>query len=123
LGAPEKRRFFSEVKPVLNVLGTFGFPSVVHHLLETLEFLLEVDPKEVFLLIANVVRSGKAGGYQYEQLGADLIVGLVERYLAEYRHILREDKQCREGLREILDTFVQWPNARRLTYRLDEIFR
>jgi len=57
------------------------------------------------------------------ELAADLIVGLVGRYLAEYRHILREDRECREGLTEILDTFVQWPNARRLTYRLDEIFR
>jgi hypothetical protein len=123
VGAPEKRRFFTELKPALNILGSLGFPAVVHNLLETLEFLLEVDPRGVFLLIANVVRSGKAGGYQYEPMAADLIVRFVERYLAEYRHILRQDRECREALREILDTFVQWPNARRLTYRLDEIFR
>jgi hypothetical protein len=123
IGTPEKRRFLSEVKPALSILGSFGFPPVVHNLLETLEFLLDVDPREVFFLIAEVVRSGKAGGYQYEQMAADLIVRLIGRYLAEYRHILREDRECREALREILDTFVQWPNARRLTYRLDEIFK
>jgi hypothetical protein len=58
-------------------------------------------------------------------LAADLVVKLVEQYLAEYRALLREDAECRRTLIEILDVFVQagWPTARRLTYRLEEIFR
>jgi hypothetical protein len=50
---------------------------------------------------------------------------LVERYLAEYRTIFREKAECRHVLIEILDIFVQagWPSARRLTYRMEEIFR
>jgi hypothetical protein len=72
-----------------------------------------------------VVRAGKAGGYQYESLAADLIVRLIERYLAEYRFVLRANPECRRVLLEILDTFVEagWPSARRLTYRMEEIFR
>jgi len=55
----------------------------------------------------------------------NLVVGLVRRYLAEYRHLFREDPECRAALIELLDTFIQagWPEAQRLTYNLDEIFR
>ena len=123
VATPENDRFFRETKAVLTILADLGFPAIVHRLLETLEFLLKANPKEVFLFIGDVVRSGTKRGYQHERMAADLIVRLVERYLAEYRQILREDRECRDVLREILDTFVQWPNARRLTCRLDEIFR
>jgi len=49
----------------------------------------------------------------------------VERYLAEYRPLLREHDECRQTLLEILDIFVQvgWPQARRLAYRLEEIYQ
>jgi hypothetical protein len=38
---------------------------------------------------------------------------------------LQESEECRRVLIEILDTFVEagWPSARRLTYRIEEIFR
>jgi hypothetical protein len=123
VGAAQKIRFYAETKPVLHILGDLGIPAIIHRLLETLAFLLEANPKDVFLVIGEVVRSGSKRGYQHERMAADLMVQLIERYLAEYRQILREDRECRDVLREILDTFVQWPNARRLTCRLDEIFR
>jgi len=77
------------------------------------------------LRLGRIMRAGKAGGYQYDPLGADLIVRLMERYLAEHRFVLRANLECRRVLLEILDTFVQagWPSARRLTYRMEEIFR
>lgn len=118
-------RFYRETIPILEELADSGLPSVTHHLLETLEFFIPIDPDGVFLCIGRVVRAGKEGGYQYESLAADLVVKLVERYLAECRTLLRENAECRQTLIEILDVFVQagWPNARRLTYRLEEIFR
>jgi hypothetical protein len=50
---------------------------------------------------------------------------MVERYLAEYRPILRERKECYTALMDILDVFVRvgWPRAHQLTYRLSEIYR
>jgi len=122
---PEARRFYQEAATILDELADVGLPSVTHHIVETLEFFIPLDPRGVFLRIARVVRAGQRSGYQYESLAADLIVKLVERYLAEYRHVLREDTECRQALIEILDLFVQagWPSARRLTYRLEEIFR
>jgi len=129
--APEKlkrlpvERFYKEAGPILDELADISFPSVAHHLLETLEAFIPLDPRGVFLRIGCVVSAGQKGGYQYESLAADLIVKLVERYIAEYRTLLRDDQECRKTLIKVLDIFVQagWPSARRLTYRLEEIFR
>jgi len=122
---PESEKFYQEYGSILDELADVGLPSVAHHLLETLEFFIPVDPCGVFLRIGRVVRGGQQRGYQYESLAADLIVKLVERYLAEYRPLLRQSEECRKTLIEILDIFVKagWPSAHRLTYRLEEIFR
>jgi hypothetical protein len=125
LNFEERKRFFEEAGPILDELGDAGFPSVAHSLLETLESFIPFNPRLVFLRTGRIVRAGTSGGYQFEQMAADLIVGLVERYLAEYRELLQEDKECRQVLVELLDTFIRagWPGARQLTYRLEEIFR
>jgi hypothetical protein len=121
----ERKRFLTELGWLLDALAEFGHPSLAHHLVETLETLIPADPAGVFLRIGNVVRASRAGGYQYESFAADLIVRIVERYLAEFRGVLREHEQCRKTLIELLDSFVEvgWPSARKLTYRLEEIFR
>jgi hypothetical protein len=58
-------------------------------------------------------------------VGENLIVRVVERYIAEQRSLLQQDVECRTALRDTLDAFVQagWPSAQRLAYRLDGIFR
>lgn len=119
------RLFFAEASKVLEVLAGFSFASVTHHLLETLEYLVPVDPVGVFLRIGCTVCAGQEGGYQFESMAAKLVVKLVERYLAEYRGIFRDNPDCRRTLLDLLDVFVQagWPSAHRLTYRMDEIFR
>lgn len=124
-GVPERTRFWKEAHPSLELLAEFGYPSLVHHLRKTLVYLLQFDPVKVFLLIGKVVEKGKPHGYQYESLAVDLIVGVVERFIAEYRHHLQENEDCRRTFIEILDTFIEagWPAARRLTYRLEEIYR
>jgi len=122
---PERKRFLEEVGPILDDLAVIGFPSIVHHLLETLESFVELDPVGVFMKVGRILQGGKKYGYQYESLAEDLFVRLVERYLAEYRPLLRENIECRNILIDILDIFVKagWPRARRLTYRLEEIYR
>lgn len=124
-GIPERTRFWRESRPTLDLLSEFGYPHLAHHLLETLEYLITFEPDAVFLLVGRVVKKGTEGDYQYESMAVDLIVRLVERFIAEYRQLLQENKECRSTLIEILDTFVKvgWPAARRLTYRMEEIFR
>lgn len=124
---PESGRqlFYQETGPLLDELAEIGLASIVHHLLETLESFIACDPAGVFVRMGRVVAAGRRGNYEFESLAVDLIVRVVERYLAEYRQIFREDEGCRAALLEILDTFVRagWPSARQLTYRLDEMFR
>lgn len=121
----EKVRFYREAGSIIDELADVGLASLAHHLLETLENLIPLDPLGVFLRVGRVIRGGQKGGYQYESLAVDLMVKLLERYLAEYRAIFRESEECRQTLLDILDIFVQagWPSARRLAYRLEEIFR
>lgn len=121
----DKRKFLEDSRAVLDTLCRAGIPSVTHHLVELLAYLAQVDPPNVFLRIGQIVKGAEDVGYQYESLAANAIVALVERYLAEFRAIFQESKDCRLTLLELLDIFVDagWPAARRLTYRMEEIFR
>ena len=121
----ERNRFFEESESILNELAPLGFPSIAHNLIQPLESFVQFDPRRVFLTTGQVVRSGTSGGYQFEQMAADLVVHLVERYLAEYRELLQNDEACRKTLVELLDPFITagWASARRLTHRLGDIYR
>jgi hypothetical protein len=120
-----RRTFWRESQHTIRLLSDVAIPSAAHHLVETLQSFVSFDPIDVFHAIAAVVRSAKSWGYQYESLAVDLLVKVTERYIAEYRMELQNDRQSREELIEILETFVEagWPSARRLSYRLEEIFR
>jgi hypothetical protein len=43
--------------------------------------------------------------------------------LADHRDIFQDDESLRRSLVEVLDAFVGWPEAQKLVYRLEEIFR
>jgi hypothetical protein len=122
---PLQERFYGEAGPIADRLTEIGYPRVAHHLLETLEFFIDVDPRGVFLRMAATIRAGRRWGYQYDNLAEGLFVRIVERYLAEHRTLLQQDADCSKALVEILDIFVRagWTSARRLTYGLDQIYR
>lgn len=121
--APEE--FYHQAKPLLVMLADIGHPHTAHSVLEALEHFISVDPPGVLLLVGDVVRTGSKYGYQYEQLAMDLLVKIIERYLAQYRTILRDNPECSRALMDTLDVFVRvgWPSAHRLAYRLKEIYQ
>lgn len=125
LSLGQKQRLLREAGPLIDSLSINAHPATVHHLLEMLEYLIDVNPREVFLRIVHLVKSGKPGGYHYESLADDLAVKVVNRVLAEFRPMLQEDRDCGKAMIAMLDVFVEagWPQALQLTYRLDEIFR
>lgn len=57
-------------------------------------------------------------------MAADLIVRIVERYLADYRAVFT-DRARLDDLMDCLDVFARagWPTAQALTFRLGEIWR
>lgn len=125
VSATQQQQFYVDLAATIDRLSMIGFASVVHHLVETLEVFISFEPRRVFLQVAKLVESGRRGRYQYESMGAEKIVGIVQRYIAEHRSLLQEDAECRVALRSTLDIFVEagWPAAQRLSYRLDDIFR
>lgn len=118
-------QFFNESKKVLFAIAETGFADVIHRLVETLRFFLPYNPEQVFLILSKAVESGKKDAYQFESLAVTEIAAIVKRVFAEYKYILKENEECRDGMIEILDTFVDagWIEAQKLTYRLEEIFR
>lgn len=125
ISRPEQPRFYWEVESVFDDLALIGFPSLAHHLVETLEMYIDTDARAVFLRVASVVRAGKRWDYEYEQLAQDVVLRVVRRYLADKRALLQNDEECQRALREILETFIEagWPGAQYLAYRIDEIHR
>jgi hypothetical protein len=119
-----ERRLYEEAGDILDEIGSLGAAPIIHHLVETLEYFIPIDPRGVFRRIAAAVRAGKQGGYHYETLAVQLIVRITERYLADYRYLFAEHEECRRDLVDLLDAFVGagWPDARQLTYRLSDIF-
>lgn len=119
------KRFYEEARPVLDELADIGFASVAHDLIKTLGHCVPFDPRGVLIRIGCAVKAAELGHYQFESMAADLVVRIVERYLAEYRTMVQQDSECRETLIYLLGVFASagWPQAMRLVYRLDQALR
>jgi hypothetical protein len=117
-------RLFEETREFFETLADCFVPSVAHHLIETLERYIDVEPGEVFALIARSVRASERGGYSMESMAATLIVRIVEQYLADHSEVF-ESADRRRDLMNCLDVFVRagWPAAQALTFRIPEIWR
>ena len=125
LGEQVLRRLYVESGEVIDELADVGLPHLSHHLLQALEMLVPANPRGVFVRIARVIRGGQKGGYQCDQMAEDVIVRIVDRYLADHRDLFQRDEGARQHLIGVLDTFVRagGESARKLSYGLDGIFR
>jgi hypothetical protein len=122
---PPSAAFFEHARPLLEALASMAHPHTAHAVIETLSFFVPLDPVGVLRLIAQSVKASADHNYQFEPLAEELVVKTVERYLAEFRPLLREHPEGNVALMEILDIFVRvgWPRALQLTYRLGDIYR
>jgi len=117
--------FLAETGNLLKRIGDSGTPHTVYYLLQLLEHLAPVEPAVVFDLMANALTGGgRRTGYQFESMGADLLVRMVGVYLADHKALF-EDEARRAVLIECLEIFMEagWPAARRLLYRLPELIQ
>jgi hypothetical protein len=122
--AAQRSRLYYEAHDLLESLAAVGHPQIVHHLVELLEGCIEEDPPGVFRLITTAITAGRDYGYQYESLAISAVVRIIERFLARHREVF-EDDELAGPLMDVLDMFVAvgWPQARRLIYGLDELYR
>jgi hypothetical protein len=122
--SPQHARLYWETKPILIRIANAIVAPIAHHLIQTLETFIPLDPPGVFALIAQSVKSAEQGGYSDESMAADLIVRIVQRYLADYRAVFA-DRARLDDLMDCLDAFVRagWPAAQALTFTLGEIWR
>jgi hypothetical protein len=117
--------FLREVSPTLELIGHQADAHTIYQLLQLIEVLAPQDPIGAFDLTAHAIRTGGAkGGYQFEALGAELMVRLISGFLADNKEIF-EDEARRQALVDCLEIFMEagWPSARKLLYRLPELLQ
>ncbi len=118
-------RYVQELDPLLELLCEVEFVDIAYDVLKTLQYLAPFRPERVFELVGKLVSNSSRDGIHYESMATDLVVEIVEQYLAERRELFRVDRDLRETLLNVLDVFVEagWPKATQLTFRLSEVFR
>ncbi len=124
--------FFDVIKPVLRQLGEItggtsglGLPArTAHHFIQLLRGSIACDPAEVLHLTRLAVDGARGAGYAFDPMAAQEVTAIVETILADHREAARSG-QSLDDLMRVLDVFVQagWPEAQRLVWRLEELFR
>jgi hypothetical protein len=120
-----KQRFLADYRTILDQIGQNGAARTIHHLIDLYAFLADAAPAVIFDHIAAIlVGPAIEENYHIESLGADALVALVRRYLADYRAVF-EDQDRRARLVAVLELFssVGWPDALKLLYELPDLLR
>lgn len=128
----QRAKFYGAVKPLLDQILALAkdpahgmlFAPTAHHFMEFLQEVVDYDVTGVLHLAAEVASAAERGGYHLDSMAAGEVVTLAERVLADYRSELRTPTTLAD-LVKLLDLFakVGWPDALRLLWRLDEVFR
>ncbi len=126
----EAADFYIRVRPVLSRIVEFAMtpdlgalaPSTAHHAMEFLTDFVRVDPRGVLKMAWQI--TSRSPGYNLDSLAVDQVVKLVEVILADHRDQMRQPESL-QHLLDLLDIFAEtgWPQALRLVWRLDEVFR
>ncbi len=124
--------FFSAIRPFLRQLGEItggtnglGLPArTAHHFIELLRGSLACDPAEVLHLTRLAIDGAQGAGYAFDPMAAQEVTALVETILADHRETARSGQPL-DDLMQVLEAFVHagWPEAQRLVWRLEELFR
>jgi hypothetical protein len=126
------REYITLVRPIMRGILAFAdpagagvlSPSAAHDFMQLLNIVLPFDPEEALDMAARVAASASATGYQFDSLAAKQVINLVEVVLADYRDRLTAGEALSNTL-ALLDIFAAagWPEALKLVWRLDEVFR
>lgn len=130
---PDSRvQLYWRVKPLLKTIlrfartpetGVLAGPTA-HRFMQILNGVLAFDPAGVIEMAWEVVISGRPHGFNLDSLAIEEVVKITESILADYRLEARADATLGQ-IFEILEIFSEtgWPQALRLVWRLDEVYR
>lgn len=127
----QRRTFYHRITPLLNRVVDFGnnphgwlLAPTAHHLMQLLAGAIDYDVNQVLRFATLVAKGSTKSRYPFDSLAIKEVVELVEKILADYRGQLR-DAESFKNLVELLDIFAAagWPEALRLVWRLDEVYR
>lgn len=123
--------YLAVVRPMIEDIVTFGTQEgavlvahTAHHLMELLRVCLPVDPGGILHLAADVAVASKSAGYNLDPMAVGEVVGIANSLLTDYREAIIDGNGLEDFVR-LLDTFADagWPEAIRLLWRVDEVFR
>ncbi len=127
----QRNAFLSKLMPLLNLIVDFAnnedgwlLAPTAHHLMQLLGGAVDYEPNQVLRLAAALAQGSLKGRYPFDSLAIKEVVELVERILADHRGEIREPASF-QNLLQLLDIFASagWPEALRLVWRLDEVYR
>ena len=121
--AQQSQRWYHAAADVLDDLTAVDEPRSCYYLLQTLEAVIDQQPARVFHAVAATIKPD--GAFAHEDLGQQVAVRIIDRYLADHRQLFAQDPSALGELRGALETFtaVGWPAAIHLSYTLGDIFR
>ncbi len=132
LDANELERYFALVQPLLEDVIAFGklprtalIAHSAHHLVELLRIMLPVNPRLVLHLCAEVVTvTAEKGNYHLDSMAVKEVVAIAESFLSDHREAIMAGDSLADFVR-LMDVFAKagWPEALRVLWRLDEVFR
>lgn len=125
------RTYYQAIRSVLEDVVSFGrradaslLAPTAHHMMELLHVCVAIDPRGVLQLAAQVAVASERSGYNLDSMAVKEVVAIAETLLTDFRYELQEGESL-EDFVTLLDTFARagWPEALRLLWRLDEVFR
>lgn len=128
--APERKataadiaRFADLATPTLLICAASKAPPVIHHVVETLVCLAQVDEKRSLKALAEAVAT--YSNYAYDSLASGVVVPYLTRLLAEQRDLVLFDAEGVAAFKTLLAAFAGAGNedALVLAFTFSDVFR
>lgn len=124
--------FYDEVQPLMKQVIDLALDEengvmsarTAYYFMRLLTTFRRCHTKEVLHFAVGVAKVSERFGYNLDSLAVEDVVKFVETVLVDHRNEVREG-QALEDLLNLLDVFAKagWPDALKLVWRLDEVFR
>ncbi|MEU5156139.1 hypothetical protein [Glycomyces sp. NPDC021274] len=123
---PDERdldRFSEFALPMLEKYAAVHYPAVVHHVVESIDYIADLDPKYALLIATQAATANES--YAYESLAVDAVLKLIRRYMGNHRDLILDDAECTSAVRKLIESLVQagWEKAIRFAEEMDRYFR